>query len=220
MSELPEEVAAFLIEAGALRDPARRINPLTPRESVEHTERYRRIPVVDALGLIVLDDANDSNPYCFVDEGTARGMVLHLSHDSGPRFRYQNLDEFLSAIRQARSLGLGIDLLPHPALSPHPDQAAIRRILTSQVDAADDDAASTFALFVVRLDPGDIETLELSAKSPDFFIREAVARFLADTEGPAHHALATQLSRDEHPQVSSSAGRALAALKRRRTTSR
>jgi hypothetical protein len=213
--ELPEEVVAFLTDADAFRDPARRINPLSPRESADQTERCRGIPVVDALGLVVLDDANDSNPYCFVSRGPARGMVVHLSHDTGAAFRYYNLQQFLEALQEARLLGVGIDSLPHAGLLPHSEQTAIREILTLQVSSDDGDAASTFALFVALLDPRDIATIRLGANSTDFFIREAVAEFLIDKADPEHRAILLELSRDKHPQVAASARRALAAHRRR-----
>jgi hypothetical protein len=212
MIHLPDEVLAFLADAEVLRDESLYINPLSPAECARQTELIRGVSIADALGLIVLDDANDSNPFCYVTVGPARGMVLHFSHDFGPAFRFLNLSMFLAALRAAHDGRLKIDHLPMSRLPPHPDQSMIRALLQVQLASPDEDAAALFTLYVRLLDPRDLEIINLGANNVDFLVREAVAEFLADNPLVEHRAILTTLASDGYPQVCRPAQQALATL--------
>ncbi len=60
---LPTEVQEFLARTAVLRAPDRGINPLTPEQAIHESSAMQEIEVCEELGLIVLNDAQDSNPY-------------------------------------------------------------------------------------------------------------------------------------------------------------
>lgn len=60
MIDYPAEVLAFLRDAAKLNEPSLGINVLGQAASAKYTELLRDIAVFDQLGLIALDDANDS----------------------------------------------------------------------------------------------------------------------------------------------------------------
>jgi hypothetical protein len=217
---IPDEVRAFLKAADALRDQGLRINPLSEAESAAQSALMQEIDVARKLGLIVLDDAGDSNPYCFIGEGPARRMVVHFSHDSEPRIRYHNLEEFLATLRRARSAGVGIDDLALSPLEPHNDQAMLSAHIRLILASSDDDKALLLGLYVPLLAPDDGTTLSLCAAADDFLVREIVAVYLTEHCeleeycGPEHRELARHLAADKYPQVARPARTALVVLER------
>jgi hypothetical protein len=166
----------------------------------------------ELLGLIVLDDANDSNPYCYISRGPGTGMVLHHEHDGTIAIRYPDLSSFGEALREAVVCADDIRDLRHPPCQPHPDQAGLRAELRTRLTGQDPDAEPFARLFLPLLDPADVETLELAAAAHDFFIRESAGEAMARNPLPQHLALAARLAVDPHPQVQRPARRVLVAL--------
>ena len=210
--QLPDEVLAFLRDAGPLRDRRLRINPLTAEQCAVRTEALREIPVVAALGLIALDDADDSNPFCLITSGPASGMVVHFFHDPEPELCYSSLRQFLDALRVAHRDRLTIDDLPRPVLDPHPDQALLTTFLQAWLHGDHDDAVIALQIHYPLLERANLDVLRDTASHVDPLIREIAARFIERHADPAHRAIATRLASDPYPQVAVPARRALGVM--------
>jgi hypothetical protein len=210
--DLPADVQVFLREAAELRDAKRRINPLTLDECEESTAAYQSIPIFAELGLIALDDASDSNPYCLITQGPAAGMIVHFCHDGDQEIRYPNLDAFLEALRAAGRRGLDIDQLPRETIASHSDQPQLADYLRTLFARDDDDVPTLVAIHLPLLDPQSLDLIGQAARHDDFLIREVAARFIATHPAVAHRGLAEGLARDQYPQVANPARRALRAL--------
>ena len=75
---LPPEIDSFLDETSTARAAHPSLGLLDKPAIADYTKSIREIPVVEILGLVALNDANDSNPFCLVTEGPAAGTVVHL----------------------------------------------------------------------------------------------------------------------------------------------
>jgi hypothetical protein len=211
---IPEVVGAFLREVESLRTPELSINPLSPEQAAQRSAQLATTSLFgELLGLIVLDDAGDSNPYCYISRGLGVGMVLHHEHDGTVAIRFPDLASFGESLRNAVVLGHDIGELRGPPLPPHPDQVALRAELRARLTGDDPDAELFARVFLPLLDPADLETLELAAAAHDFLIRESAAEAMARHPLPVHLPLATRLAADSYPQVQTPARRVLVELK-------
>ena len=209
---LPEDVLAFLRDAEMFRDERLGISPLTVDLCTLQTKQLREIDVPAELGLIVLDDANDSNPHCLITSGPAAGMVVHFCHDPEPVLRYPGLTHFLSALRTAHDQGLSLGQLPAPALEVHPDQTELVAHLRSYLGRKDEGASTLLHILYPLMDPKNIEILRETALHPDFLVRETAARFIAAHRHVAHREVAIILSSDAYLQVAEPAQQAVRAI--------
>jgi hypothetical protein len=210
----PPEVLTFLREMHACGDPALRINLLTLTKSRQYSIALQQTEVGESLGLIALDDANDSNPYCYINRGICRGMVIHFSHDPEPEIRFRDLASFSRSLATALSQGLEIDELPFESLSPHDDQQGLIGALGDLANRDDNDATFLICLFIPLLDPGQISVIERLANHESFFVRERLAEFLANYALPEHRSVAQKLAEDPHPQVARPGKKALSHINR------
>jgi hypothetical protein len=212
--DIPEVVATFLRELDALRIPQLGINPLSPEESARQSAQLAKMSLfAKHMGLIVLDDANDSNPFCYVSRGLATGMVLHHDHEGDVLVRFPDLASFGDELRKLAVRGDHIDELRFAPRLRLTDQAALRAELRERL-AANDKWTEPFArVFLPLLDPADVETLELAVSADDFYIREAAGHAMARAPLPAHLPLAQRLMADPQAQVRTPARRVLVALK-------
>lgn len=215
LKDAPAEVLAFLREAASLRAEELGIFPLDPERSREYTAAIRATAVGAELRLVALDDANDSNPYCYVVEGPARGMVLHFSHDSEPELRFGSLASFKQALVLARQDGRHIDELESDRIHPVQEQEEFGATLLARASGGDDASDFFVCTFLPLLDPANLSVLEQLAEHRNFFIREAVAVFIRDHALPSHQPILKKLSVDTHGQVARPAKEALRTIRSR-----
>jgi len=105
----PADLVAYYT-AGIIPDfPASRIHCLPFHNAHEYSQKMQGISAVDRLGLWMLDDANDSNPFAYISKGPCAGMVIHFSHDSEAEIAFSALKGFLAALHDAGARGLDID---------------------------------------------------------------------------------------------------------------
>jgi hypothetical protein len=208
--QLADDILAFLRDV-----PAAPFCPLTPEDAVRATqELWERAPLAEAMGLVVLNDTNDSNHYCVVTRGPASGAVVFVPHDDSAGFAFPGLGALRDVMVRAASDGTEIwDIEPAPP-TPHQNQIPLRDHLRASLAGARDDAANLVGMLLPLLDPEDVETLTLVASDPDFLIRESVARFMASSPRPSHVPLLEALAGDHYPQVQRPARAALSALSR------
>ena len=206
---LADDVLAFLRDV-----PTAPFCPLTPEAAVQATrELWARATVAETMGLVVLNDTDDSDHYCVITRGPGVGTVVLWAHDDGPSFAYPSLEILRDVMERAASEGTEIWDIEPGAPAPHPDQAALRERLRAVLTNDDDDSAAVHGMLLPLVEPDDVETLRVAATESDFLIREIAARFMASAPRPSQLALLEVLATDNYPQVANPALEALRALK-------
>ena len=115
--EAPQEVLHFLSRSEKLNSSKEvMINILSIDESFEYSKALRSIKHAEYLGLIALNDAQDSNPYCYISQSVTTGMIIHFSHDPEPRIKFSSLDDFENALNLLKDVGHHIDDMKIPDL--------------------------------------------------------------------------------------------------------
>lgn len=172
------------------------------------TESMQAISVGKRLGLIVLDDANDSNPYCLITVGVAAGMVVHFNHDPEPKIEFESFQDFEGFIRELHERHQELGEV-EPAPPAHPNQVALAAVLAELGRAAEDpDSEFLICLYLPLLRGNHSRLLQELNSNESFFVREAIA----DSIGAGHLQNAGEIARilasDSHPQVRDAALRA------------
>jgi hypothetical protein len=209
LGSAPADLAAFYERGGLPSYPDSRIHCLPFGEARAYTLDVQGIPVVERLGLWVLDDANDSNPYAFVSKGPCAGAILHFTHDDDSRITHASLAGFLAALRVLGESGGDIDNLAPEVLS---------LVLDAELEAlAHEDSEEAVFLINAYLSasgaPQDATRTALLGHG-DFFVREALAAHLGRLSRAQDLAAVQQLAADAHPQVAAAGKAALGALRR------
>lgn len=208
----PNDLVAFYRNAvNHPNYPEGRINCLPFQEAKEHTGDMKGISVVDRLGLWVLTDANDSNPYCYITRGPCCGLIIHFSHDPEPEIAFSSLKSFCAALNEAGVRGQDIDEVKKESIGLSLD--------TAMVELSEEDSEDAVFLLTTYLPV--CSSLEAGTKSvlvghADFFVREAFAVFLARIASGQDTALADRLAGDQHPQVARAGKSAVAAIRDRK----
>ncbi|HEY4372330.1 MAG TPA: hypothetical protein VGN52_10420 [Burkholderiales bacterium] len=209
LGHAPADLAAFY-DGDALPDyPDSRIHCLPFDQALAYTRDMHGIPVVQRLGLWVLDDAEDSNPHAYVTQGPCTGAVVHFSHDGEPRVAFGSLAAFVAALHEAGGRGGDIDDLP-----PQAPAYALDAEITVLLGEDSEDAHFLVNLYLGICAPLQMQTQEALLREDDFLVREALAARLAQTARPQDLDTAQRLAADPHPQVARAGALALAAVRR------
>jgi hypothetical protein len=206
-TSLPEEVSRFLRLRHELNTADLMINVLDEEASARFSSSMQSMSIGKRLGLYVLDDANDSNPYCFITGGIAAGMVVHFNHDPEPRIEFGTLDAFEKFLRALRMENK--ELGEYPVPSPeHPNQMALAAVLAELSRAEDEDSEFLLCLYLPLLRGEHKGLLQQLGKHGSFFVREAVADAVGAARLPSTQDIIRSLAADPHPQVRAAAIRA------------
>lgn len=192
-----------------------RIKILELPDAIKYTQVIQeRTLLGEPMGLFVLDDASDSNPFCYVTRGPARGCILHLYHDGDTRVEYPSLTTFLKALRTALENQLHIDNLPDKDFRPRVDQKILCDHIASLVQSDTDEAECELTVLTWLLDTTRLDAVRSLAQHTSFFVRETAAQLIASHPNPELLGIAESLANDRHPQVARPGKTALAAVKR------
>ncbi len=191
--------------------PDSRINCLPFEEARNYSRKMQGIPVVDRLGLWVLDDANDSNPFAYISRGPCAGMVIHFSHDPEPELAFPSLERYLASMRDAGTRGIDIGDIAVERMD-----VALDRDIRELAAEGTDDANFLIVTYLPVTASLESETKERLVSHKDFFVREALAGFLAQRSAAEDVSIAERLAKDRHPQVARAAKAAVAATRRKR----
>ncbi|MEG4477743.1 hypothetical protein [Microcoleus sp. M2_C2] len=213
LQDVPLEVMAFLAESQSLRAEKLAICPLDPKASSEYTTAIRATPVGAELRLVALDDANDSNPYCYIVEGPAKGMILHFSHDPEPELKFRSLASFKQALASAKQGGRHIDDLVPDQIYPIQEQDELAALLLERASGEDEVSEFFVCTLLPLLAPENLPVLEQLARHRSFVVREAVAVFVRERALPSHRAILERLVVDTYGQVARPAREALIAIR-------
>ncbi|CAN5906957.1 hypothetical protein BH11VER1_BH11VER1_07900 [soil metagenome] len=104
LGHCPADLASFYADNQPQSEVTEWTHILNLNAACEYTKMLNGIPVVDRLGLWALNDANDSNPYCYISKGPCQGGVILFSHDPEPEIRFSSLANFVRAISEAADL--------------------------------------------------------------------------------------------------------------------
>jgi hypothetical protein len=189
------------------------IRPLA--DAIKYTRAiHERTLLGRPMGLFVLDDANDSNPFCYVTRGPTKGCILHLYHDGDTAIEYSSLAAFITALNAAINEGVFIDDLPGKNRRPKIDQDNLCNHISRLMSAETDEAECELTVLAQLLDTGRENTVRSLSEHASFFVREAAACVLAEHPNAQLVGVAESLANDRHPQVARPGKTALAAVKR------
>lgn len=206
-ASVPQEVLRLLQLRDELNAPALMINILDEQTSAQRSSIMQNTSVGKRLGLYVLDDANDSNPYCYISRGVTVGMVVHFNHDPEPKIEFETARAFEAFLRElrARDQELGSVEASPPT---HPNQIALAASLCELARSDDEDSEFLLCLYVPLLRGEHERGLGELVEHKSFLVRESIA----DAAGIGHlsgcEAALRSLASDPHPQVRCAALRA------------
>ncbi len=166
------------------------------------------------MGLFALDDANDSNPFCYITRGPAKSCILHLNHDGDTLVEYSSLAALLSAVEVALSERLFIDYLPGKDPRPKIDQDVLCEHISHLIPAETDEAECELTVLTPLLDTARVDLVHQLSEHSSFFVREAAARLVAAHPNSQLVEVAESLANDRHPQVARPGKSALSAVNR------
>ena len=189
------------------------INILRLDEALKYTEGIQEHAVLGRpFGLIALDDANNSNPFCYITKGPTRGSILYLCHDGESRITFSSLRDFIAAIEVAIAERTWIEELRPDATLSALDSDAVAEYVARLLENGDH--TEEICVLIPLLNTSKLKLMESLAKHHDFFIREGVAHQIAANPNVALLDFCNLLATDKHPQVARPGQQALAAVKR------
>jgi hypothetical protein len=213
---IPPDVLDFFARAEELSSPSLAINPLAEDRARTYTTAIRQLAIGDAFGLIALDDANDSNPYCYMSGGPAEGMILHLQHADTSTIKFPSLSSFRDALADAKRAGTHIQDLKPCRIAPLREQGPLIQFLESCMDPRYEGGDLLIDVLLPLLNPEHVSLLERLSTHTNFFIRESVAHFIFNNPLLQFQSLAERLAEDRYHQVSNPARQALGSIRKLR----
>ena len=208
----PADLVAFYAR-GALPDyPASRIRCLPFGQAQAYTRDMQGIAVAARLGLWILDDADDSNPYAYVTRGPCAGVVMHFSHDGQARLAHASLADFVAALEAAGAAGVDIDDIAAAELRLPLDKEL--EVLARGQGEGGEEAVFLLCAYLGASAPLQAGAQAMLLRHEDFFVREALAVHLARALRAQDLADVELLAADPHPQVAAAGRKALGALRR------
>ncbi len=212
---MPAEVLDFFERTQSLNDPDLGIHILDAQKSLTYSQAFKNFSPTAELELVALDDADDSNPHCYIGNGPAAGMVLHYRHDDAPEIRYSSLDVFRSVLEHLVETGTALWEIAEETrkpIDPIPGLASTMRDLLTHCDA--DHAEWLLCLYLPHTPLEESGLADQLASHASYFVREALAGAIAEHAHPQLLDAAQKLSADKNPQVARPGKKALGAVRR------
>lgn len=206
----PPELVKFYENAPLPRFPHLGIDCLAFDKAEHYSKCLAEYVLYSALGVWVLNDANDSNPYCLATAGPLKGMIIHVFHDDDPKITFASLEEFLAALQALPATGIHIDKIREQSVR-HPLNPAIEALLDADTDESDE----LIRLYLSVANDLTAETKRRLTERQDFFVREALAMQLKQQGTVDDLPIANILARDSHPQVAETGNAAVIAIQHR-----
>jgi len=214
ISEPPDDLVALYSMPRPIA-PHLGINVLSLDAAAKYTRAIHEHTLLGRpMGLFALDDANDSNPFCYVSRGPAKGCILHLYHDGTTSIEYASLRGFVDALHAAIVDGIYIDDLPNKNCRPEIDQNILGNRIVELAGIGTDEAECELIILVSLLDTARTSTINLLSKHENFFVREETANLIANYPNSLLIEAAEILAGDIHPQVARPGKAALSAVRR------
>ncbi|AUM14707.1 hypothetical protein [Ketobacter alkanivorans] len=209
-TNLSKELELYFLGKALKEYPESRICPLSMDESIRrHKEFIEFDPIYEELGLVPLDDANDSNSYCYVLKTPMKGCIFHYSHDGDRLFKFSTLDSWVESLNKAGKESKDIDDVDYEKRVDSKDVPGLCNYIESTYDKDSDYYSEGTVYLIQGLDERCIGLVEKLSTNGDFFIREAVAQLISDKPNKLYREVALKLSSDGYEQVSRPAKDAL-----------
>ena len=213
--DLPSDLRAYFDARPLPAYPNSRINPLSLDESLATFASVSEYdPVVEELGFLPLDDADDSNPYGYLVKTPMAGAIFHYCHDGDRTVKFASLDDWVASMKEAGETGRDISTAQYQSQIPAQDIGALEQYIISDFDERSGLFSESTIYLVANLGAGSLGAVNTLLKGRDFFIREALAEFVSSTPHPDFLAVAEALAADSHPQVARPGTAALNAVRR------
>ena len=207
----PDDLVSHFAATSFPNAPNLFINLLNLDASLDYTAGIQDTFIGEPLALVVLDDANNSNPFCYVTRGPARGLILHLKHNDASVFAFSSLNRFLDAISNAIETHQTIDGLVFDTDFPSVGQSKLAAYLQNQCEH--DGIAEVICVMITLLHEPPTTLVDSLAAHDDFYVRESLADFIVLNPRETLLPAATILSGDPHEQVARPGKRALDAIR-------
>ena len=209
----PDDLVRHFAATDRPAAPALSINVLGLPQAVEYTGGIQQHAILgEPFGLIALEDANNSNPYCYITKGPARGSVMYLCHDGDSGIAFASLDDFRTAIDAAIRTDTDIYDLNHDrdlsALDRDSIASHVRQLLVN------DGLTEEICVLIPLIQTSNLELMTALASHSDFFVRESVAVHITESPSVDLLPIAQSLATDQHAQVARPGKRALSAVNR------
>lgn len=210
---IPTELESYFISRPLSEYPDSRIHPLSMSESIErHKEMSEYEPIYKELGLFPLDEAEDSNPYCYVSKTPMKGRIFHYTHDDLPLFKFSNIDNWVNALNTTGASSEDIDNTDYEGRIDAEDVIQLCRHIDSNYNHDSHEYSKSTVHLIQGLDEYCFHLIDKLSKNSDLFIREAVARLIGEKPTATYKKVAERLVSDDYSQVSRLAQNALNAM--------
>ena len=206
---LPPDVRELQSRCDELNSSEQQIHINTAAECISYTEALRSIGVGRRLGLIALDNANDSNPYCLITLGVAAGMVVHFFHDDEPMVEFDGLPAFERFLLDLRAGAAKRWWETERDVPVHPRQAELAAAIEDVHSSEDEDIERCTVMYMAMLGGEHRRLLQALSIHSSMYVREAVAETIARGRVTGVADLLPTLAQDSKFQVRAAARRAL-----------
>ncbi len=184
-------------------------------QAIEYTRAIADLYIADNMGLFTLNDADDSNPFCYITKGIAKGKILHLMHDGEGRIKFNSLKDFLRECKSVDEHDIDVYSIDWNHESLVANQSALAEVLDSLATKPEDTAVELMLLYIPLLDGADVSVFERHCLHEDFYVREYLANRIVELASPKLLPVAEKLAADQHSQPAEAGKRAVSAIKRR-----
>jgi len=176
----PEELVNYFSSGETLKSEGSRVNCLSFEEGKEYSKNMSQFLDGEEMGLWVLNDSNDSNPYCYISKGPCAGAVIHYCHDPEPKIKFPTLDSFMLGLRSVVNNNQDVDDIEFKEDFRFDCEAEIGRLLQSDSDEYTNLICSYIdvASFLSK------GLMEMLMKHEDFFLQESLASWVAKNPKP------------------------------------
>lgn len=193
----PKDLVEYLSLNIFLKSDELRINCLNLEEGAEYSECLSSFGVGLELGFWVLDDANDSNPYCYISKGPCRGAVIKYSHDSEFDIVFSSISSFVRALTHASVHCIDIDDLVGEKGVSFDCLDTLKSLSLTDTD----EAVTIIDIYLNLTNELDDEIVDSLLKHDDFFVPESLSKWLLKHPESKFTNVAKKLSEHSHVQV-------------------
>lgn len=213
---MPLELESYFLSSPLRTQPESRIHPLSIHESWDlHKALIEYEPIYRELGLFPLDDAEDSNPYCYVSKTPMKGRIFHYMHDDLASFKFSNINNWVNALNQTGALSKDIDETDYEERIDAKSVIELCRYIESNYDSDNNKYSEGTVYLIQGLDEHCFNLIEKLSQNSDLFIREAIAKLINDKPSSTYKKIAETLASDDYNQVSSIAKNALREINKK-----
>lgn len=186
------------------------VNFLQFEEAKAFSQQIQSYSLIGKLGLWALDDANDSNPFCYISGGPCAGAILHVFHDDKSVIAYSSMASYLKAMQEVGESDMFLyEVEPEPNLSFNCDSE-----IADLCNEGSDDATFLISIYLPVCADLSLETKNILVAHDDFFVREEIAQYLCLHPQAADLQFAQRLAADRLSQVATHGKLACEAIKR------